>query len=73
MTRMIIDDAIITAWLNSKDAKARRVRSDIVRGFFKCRNFGFSNDYDYLTNPKIIKESVARCGYKLKDILEVLQ
>lgn len=46
------------------DARAVRVRKDIIKGVFWCRNSGFNTDIDYLESDTVLLDSIKRCGYK---------
>jgi hypothetical protein len=62
-----ISEELTNKWYNSKDAKAQRVRGDIIKGVFWCRNHGFDTDMDYLTDTQILLDSIKRCGFKYTD------
>lgn len=66
---MTEEKAQLLWWQNSPDPRAVAVRADIIKGLFKCNNFGSKTDVEYLTSPEAIKHSVTRLGYKLEDIV----
>lgn len=64
---VVLDDAVTLKWYTSMDARAARVRMDIIKGIYWCRNVGYATDKDYLECPKVLLESIKRCGFKYND------
>lgn len=65
----INSEHLVNIWHNSKRPEAVRVRKDIIKGVYWCRNAGFSTDMDYLTSVSVLENSIRRCGYKMLDAL----
>lgn len=59
-----LDRVLVEWWRTSMDARAVRVRKDIIKGIFWCRNSGFNTDIDYLESDTVLLDSIKRCGYK---------
>lgn len=59
-----LDPVLVERWRTSMDARAVRVRKDIIKGVFWCRNSGFNTDIDYLESDTVLLDSIKRCGYK---------
>lgn len=59
-----LNKVLVDRWRTSMDARAVRVRKDIIKGVFWCRNYGFNTDVDYLESDTVLLDSIKRCGYK---------
>jgi len=69
---VVFSQEITSAWHNSRDARAVKVRADITKGVFWCRNHGFTTDEAYLADENILLDAIKRCGYKYRDAEEFL-
>lgn len=63
-SKITVKKELVDKWYNSSDPRAIRVRKDIIKGVFWCRNYGFNTDMDYLESDAVLLDSIKRCGYK---------